>query len=325
VVRYSQARPLRPTWADARDALRELTRQAGVPPERSGIGRLRHIGDGLSNVVFRAAVRLHGDRHTEVVIKLPTPNADTDRDEGVRAEAALLRYLHGQHLPFAIPRPLGEVQTSAGLAVVQEWVEGLEVNLRVPRFQGGKPWELVALVASSIHAIDPEPIRPYIPLHPTRRDHVVAFSRRFQELDIPEGQDADAWIREHLPPDTPASLLHGDLLGQNLRRPWDDVGRVGVIDWAEACIGDPAYDLAIVTRGIRKPFAVANGLARLVDAYNRLARSPLTVAEVRVHELILQAASFQAAVRHSGRGSPHTEQERLVWRSLLNRASQASD
>jgi hypothetical protein len=67
-----------------KDALCELARRAGVAPERSVIGRIRHVGDGLSNVVFRGAVRLRSDRETDVVIKLPAPRAKSDRDPFVR-------------------------------------------------------------------------------------------------------------------------------------------------------------------------------------------------------------------------------------------------
>ena len=68
----------------------------------------------------------------------------------MRTEAALLRYLEAQPLPFAIPRPVGEMETAAGLATVQEYVDGLGVDLRAPRFPGGKPWEFVATVAGPL-------------------------------------------------------------------------------------------------------------------------------------------------------------------------------
>ena len=48
-------------------------------------------------------------------------------------------------------------------------------------------------------------------------------------------------------------LLHGDLLPLNLL--WGrETDELGVVDWESARIGDPAYDLAIVTRGHAKPF-----------------------------------------------------------------------
>jgi thiamine kinase-like enzyme len=60
-------------------------------------------------------------------------------------------------------------------------------------------------------------------------------------------------------------LLHGDLLGQNILLAVD--GPHHVIDWEYARRGDPAYDLAIVTRGIKQPFHIDRGLDRLRDAY----------------------------------------------------------
>ena len=308
----------RPNWLDAKDVLCEIALRAGIAIDRGTIGRIRHIGDGLSNVVFGGTARLH-ERETDLVVKLPSPRAMPGRDDRLRKEAAVLRHLHAQRLTFAIPRPIGEIETSAGLAVVQEWVDGLEVDLRAPRFRGGKPWEFVATVAAAIHAIDPAPIHEHLPTHLTRRGHAVAGVSGLQKLDELEARDSEAWILDRLPPDTPAGLLHGDLLGQNLRRPWEATGPAGVIDWAEALVGDPAYDLAIVTRGHRKPFGVANGLARLVEAYNRVAESPLTVPEVHVHELMLHAGFYRDAVRDYGPCGPQAEQQRLTWRSLLRR------
>jgi aminoglycoside phosphotransferase (APT) family kinase protein len=92
--------------------------------------------------------------------------------------------------------------------------------------------------------------------------------------EAPYMPEVAAWIRENLPPATPSRLLHGDLLGQNvLCRP--DGRSIGVIDWEAARLGDPAYDLAIITRGRRKPFGYTDGLFRLLDAYNERALAPL--------------------------------------------------
>ncbi len=160
----------RPNWLDAKDVLCEIALRAGIAIDRRTIGRIRHIGDGLSNVVFGGTARSH-EIETDLVVKLPSPRAMPDRDDRLRKEATVLRHLHAQRLTFAIPRPIAEVETSAGLAVVQEWVDGLEVDLRAPRFRGGKPWEFVATVAAAIHAIDPAPIHEHLPTHLTRRGH----------------------------------------------------------------------------------------------------------------------------------------------------------
>jgi hypothetical protein len=82
--------------------------------------------------------------------------------------------------------------------------------------------------------------------------------------------------------------LHGDLLGQNLQLSLDDEP-MRIIDWTEAQIGDPAYDLAIVTRGVRQPFQVAGGLDRLLDANNARARRPVIASEVHLYEFCLSS------------------------------------
>ncbi len=84
----------------------------------------------------------------------------------------------------------------------------------------------------------------------------VALVRRFAhgiELDLRIGRQPS--IRP---------LLHGDLLGQNILLAAD--GPHHVIDWEHVKHGDPAYDLAIVTRGVKQPFQIANGLDRLLEA-----------------------------------------------------------
>jgi aminoglycoside phosphotransferase (APT) family kinase protein len=305
-------------WADANEVLIELLQNAGVPPSRRTIGRIRYVGSGLSNIVFGAEVEYPAGRKQAVVVKLPSDDANDGRDRSLRSEAALLGYLCNQRLPFRVPRPIAEMKTAMGLGVIQEWVDGIPVDLR--RFRGGKPWELVAQVAAAVHAIDPAPMRDWLPGYPTWQDHALGFASPLQDLEEPEAEDTRAWVREHLPAPIASCLLHGDLLGQNLRRRWDPEG-IAVIDWAEARVGDPAFDLAIVTRGARKPFGTPDGLQRLLEAYNALAPAPLSTRQVQLYELILVAGFYVAVVGNYGKGSPHAEDQRRAWQSVLRRAS----
>ena len=77
--------------------------------------------------------------------------------------------------------------------------------------------------------------------------------------------------------------MHGDLLGQNILV--DPDGSPSVIDWEYAQRGDPAHDLAIVTRGVRRPFQVERGLEKLLEAYHRHGGTGVTIEQVRLHEL----------------------------------------
>ena len=284
----------------------------------------RRIGEGLSSRVFGTTIRRSSGTEEDVVVKLPVPNADSDRDERLAREATLLRYLAHQPLPFRVPRPIGEVDTVAGLASVQEWVDGIAVGLRRASVFGEAPWDLVARVAAAVHTIDPGPIYALIGGHATRRDHAFARALLLDEFHEPEARESVAWVAEHLPAATESSLLHGDLLGQNILREWDG-DETAVVDWGEAMIGDPALDIAIVTRGVKKPFGDSHGRRRLLDAYNRLVTTPVMLSDVHVHELIMAADWYRLACRHYGTGSPHAEQQRGFWRSTLKRAARGAD
>jgi aminoglycoside phosphotransferase (APT) family kinase protein len=97
-------------------------------------------------------------------------------------------------------------------------------------------------------------------------------------------------------------------------------GRIGVIDWARSRIGDPAYDLAIVTRGVRRPFQVENGLARLLDAYRAAGGQSVTAAQVHLHELCLAMRWYRDSLDPARRVHP-AEQELNRLRGIFKRAT----
>ena len=106
-----------------------------------------------------------------------------------------------------------------------------------------------------------------------------------------------------------STVLHGDLLPQNLLFTIPDDREIAVVDWECAQIGDAACDLAIVTRGVRRPLGVANGLQRLVFFYNEAAEQKISPSAVVVHELLLHlhwlAESQTEKNRPGGHGPEH--------------------
>ena len=94
---------------------------------------------------------------------------------------------------------------------------------------------------------------------------------------------------------------------------------IGILDWGEARIGDPAYDLAIVTRGVRKPFGTPNGLNKLLQAYNARSEIQLRASDVQLYELCLLAGYCKAADRDYGRGSPHAKIQENMLASFIRR------
>lgn len=185
--------------------------------------------------------------------------------------------------------------------------------------------ETVARIAAAVHSLSADCFS-FLDGHPDARAHVKA---RCDELS-PEGlaDDADAtralqWIEAHLHGDRPAVLLHGDLLPQNLLWDWEK-DRLGVIDWEFARVGDPAYDLAIVTRGNAKLCGLRDGVGRLVGAYRDAGGAAITPADVTMHELLLVLNWLDDAVQREQEGNREghpPEYHRNKVRSILRRAN----
>ena len=129
----------------------------------------------------------------------------------------------------------------------------------------------------------------------------ASLFEEFREADV-----AREWILCNLPEGRTSTVLHGDLLPQNLLFAIPDDREIAVVDWECAQTGDAAYDLA--TRGVRRPLGVANGLQRLVLFYNEAAEQKISPSAVVVHELLLHLnwlAESQTENRSGGHGPEH--------------------
>jgi aminoglycoside phosphotransferase (APT) family kinase protein len=174
----------------------------------------------------------------------------------------------------------------------------------------------------TVHRIDAATLPPALAGPRTRQDHGRAALAALATLDVPEARDALAWATEHLPPPEPARLLHGDLLGQNILLDRDSDPPAGVIDWELTACGDPAYDLAIVTRCARRPFQIPDGARRLLEAYHDSGGSPsVSLDHVRIHELALAAGWYRAGLADP-EGGAHRMTEAL---HALRRVLRAAD
>lgn len=286
-----------PGWARAEHLLRTVAEER-APNARVEVGRVRRLGAGLSREVYYAEVEV-GDTSELMTVLLATEDADPDLDERTRAEIALLAELAKLPLPFEIPRDATLHDEGGRLAVVRPFVSGAPLEMR----KVDRSWERIGRIAAAIHALPVERFAALpLPRHPTRRDHALDAVRSLDGRAEPELVDVRAWMLDHLPPETPGVLLHGDLLGQNILRSFEGVETV--IDWERACIGDPAYELAIVTRGNRRPFGTA-GLEALLDAYGD---EEVRRSHVRIHELALHAGWYLDALDGDG---PHPPEHHL--------------
>jgi aminoglycoside phosphotransferase (APT) family kinase protein len=299
-------------WARAKRVLRELLeREVG---EVDDIGWVKKIGDGLSRDIFAAEVELADGRREAYVVALPRADAEPGLDDRTSRELRLVAKLRTRSFPFRLPEMVGAFPDGDRLALVRRFVPGVELELRTGR-QPVKPWEIVGEVAAAIHGVPGSDVEDVVPGAPTRREHALEAISVLAELTPIEMRDAHAWALEHVPPAEPSTLLHGDLLGQNILL--SAGGPHHVIDWEYASTGDPAYDLAIVARGARRPFQIDRGLERLLDAYREHGGREIAADHVRVYELCLVAGWYRGAVSGQGGHSPAHELDRM--RSLLRR------
>jgi aminoglycoside phosphotransferase len=295
-LREMEARSSNQGWARAKRVLDCVFNEFG----EVDIGRVVKVGQGFSYEVFAATVELQNDPdgcsgNYAVLLPIGTEarmqEARLVLRERVLRERAICRHVAAQTTSIRVPDFRAIIPMSEGNAIVRPFLRGIPLDLRAGRHHSVRPWEIVAQAAATIHAIDVASIGE-IRGFATRRAH--ALSELEQLEGLPEFFDAYNWAIDHLPPDEPSVLIHGDLLGQNILLDPDDVP--AVIDWEHAMLGDPAYDLAIVTRGVKKPFAIDRGLERLLDAYANIRQRRIAAHEVHFYELCLIARRFRDAL-----------------------------
>ena len=305
-------------WARAKRAIRHTT-LAYARDEELEIGWVDAIGAGLSRRAFRADVEVCGSGQTLVAL-VATPRADSGYATRALREAAALRWLSEKTPGLRVPQIVGVAPDVHAPTLVETFVGGVPLDLRSGRQWKIRPWEVVAEVAAAL-STSPVPEPEVVP-HRTAVEHRREVQARLAEHADPEPEivDARAWIDEHVETTREGALLHGDLLGQNIRLdPTGDDSRLGLIDWEYVAIGDPAYDLAIVTRGAKRPFQLVGGLQRLLDAYNRLAVAAVAPADVHLFELDL-LIGFYRRDRAAGSSQEHLESRRRAIANLLRRA-----
>jgi aminoglycoside phosphotransferase (APT) family kinase protein len=280
-------------------------------------------GEGLDRDVYAADVEAQsstGAIQGRFAVLLPRGDAPPDLDDRARREVALLDRLARLDLPFEIPRWSTTVEQGDRAVLVREFLGGVPLSAGALPVDEFPLWDITGEIAAAVHATPTAELAQLVGGHGTRREHVEATLRELSDF-IPDSvtEGAIEWIRSHMPPTEPAVLLHGDLLGQNILVDLD--GNRAVIDWEYSVVGDPAYDLAIVTRGLRRPFKRSDGLRLLLDAYRSASGVELRAREIHVHELLLHIRWHQSSSRGQGQHPREVTLEHL--RGLLGRAARS--
>jgi aminoglycoside phosphotransferase (APT) family kinase protein len=220
---------------------------------------------------------------------------DRTREESVQyeqKEAETLRILKDLKFKFSTPEFICMVNNQSGEieGFIETFVRGIPLTLFRNSIHEDKIIPSIAEVAAAVHQVQPNNFH-HLEAYPDNRTHIYTELENlpkelFDEHNI--AQTVKRFILDHIPSVKPSVLLHGDLLPQNLICREDESSwKTSVIDWEFARIGDPAYDLSIVTRGDRKIEGKKNGLNLLLTSYKEAGGADISQSDVHIHELIM--------------------------------------
>jgi aminoglycoside phosphotransferase (APT) family kinase protein len=294
------ARDSRASFCQLRHLIgRSLENRAGFGSRVQVEGKINRIADGLwhDNYWFQIRERDLPAARAERAFILRLLEQRYDWQSGPEPLERLLREAQTlqalDSIDFAHPTPeficFVHHDDSEPIGMLETALPGISFD----DFRGRTTLRRIARVAATVHrtAIDKF---PHFPRSADRAEQAKTSLNEIDRALFDEFPLADAvrgWIEAHLPSGGRVCLLHGDLLPQNLLRDWPDVTcedpPVGIIDWEMARVDDPAYDLAIVSRGNRKVLGVTEGLKILVEDYLNAGGEPISLTDVRVYELLL--------------------------------------
>lgn len=232
------------------------------------------LSGGSSATMTALAVATASGETRQWIVRQPGQLALAHNPHAAAAEFQLLQALHAHGL--AVPKPYDWAQTSQLLgtpALVIEYLDGQ------PEFAPPSIPSLVQQAAAQlarIHTLDWANAGTGLTL---------TANRALPALSPPApGEDArfaGAQLRQRLAPNWPPVsanapvLLHGDYWPGNWL--WRDQTLIAVVDWEDAALGDPLYDLAIARLDIAWIFGHA-AMHAFTDRY--LVLHPISTAQL---------------------------------------------
>jgi len=241
-------------------------------PHMTGPLTVEQFPGGHSNLTYLVHI---GDR--EFVMRRPPFGAKVKAAHDMGREFRVLSHLHDVYCPAPKPVVFCEDESVIGAKFyLMERLHGIILRAQAP--EGFNPSaELVQSMCKSfihnledLHAIDYEQVG----LGGLRKPgqymarHMEGWERRYKDSqtdDIPEFDQSVAWLKERVPQDSGATLIHNDYKFDNLvlgESDWSKI--VGLLDWEMCTIGDPLSDLAIslaywINPREASPFAITQG------------------------------------------------------------------
>jgi aminoglycoside phosphotransferase (APT) family kinase protein len=328
-------------WHWLRSITETRLNESGKFPGKVGVdGKIEWIESGLYHDNYRfwiSGIDLHkGWEDKPLLLRLSSQKSPLrSRDEAgnyLNRETKTLRRLQDAGFRFETPELICRVKDDSGhlIGLIESWVRGLPLTLYKGSIYQDRIIPTIAEVAVSVHQLETKKFG-HLQAFDNSKAHILSklgslSPELFKEFST--ALRAKEWILSRLPENRPSVMLHGDLLPQNIMcHEIRDEWKVALIDWEFATIGDPAYDLAIVTRGDRKIMGINNGLNILLDNYRNAGGIELSAVDVQIHELLLflnwlwDSAEAEKKGRRQGHGPDHYVQR---IESLLRRTEKSN-
>jgi aminoglycoside phosphotransferase (APT) family kinase protein len=225
--------------------------RAHIPDLPEGPLQLHQFAGGASNITYQLDV---GGR--ALILRRPPAGTKAKSAHDMGREVRVLSAL-APHFPS--PRPLAYCEDESLIGssfFVMEKLEGVILRRDLPKTLSYSPEQARRLCLSlfdtqiRLHTLDYRAIglgdlgKPegYV------KRQVEGWCERFAKAwtdDVPKCEAIMAWLKEHMPPDSPKpGLIHNDYRFDNVvLSPADRETIIGVLDWEMCTIGDPLMDL----------------------------------------------------------------------------------
>ena len=212
---------------------------------------IRQFPSGYSNLTYLVRV---GDR--SMILRRPPVGVQIATAHDMSREYRILSRLNPVYAKA--PRPLAYCDDESVLGApfyLMERVEGVILRKGIPEEMVPGP-ELTRGIADALvrtlaelHAVDFEAAglgdlgRP----HGYATRQIEGWTKRYRRAEtdqVPEADKLAAWLRDSLPTESGAALIHNDFKHDNVVLDAEDWTRViAVLDWEMATVGDPLMDM----------------------------------------------------------------------------------
>ena len=283
------------------------------------VSEYEQITGGYSRYMarFRATA---GDKTQRLILRADPPPGQSILDTDRRVEWDLATALHGDG-GVAIPAPLHfDDGTSLGApAIVYQELSGPTMYVRIQQGDVTDHFDLVeplADVISDVHKVDIATLPDALERPAWWDDYISAGAQRWASAEAAHAERdpfmrvISAWLEANKPPPTDLTLVHGDFQAPNILLDEGTGGRMHMLDWEVAHIGDPREDLGwwALAHVSQPPDLVAADQDRFLNRYRERTGlseevvNPVTVAYFTVFASLTVFGNVIGATAAMARG-----------------------